>query len=85
MTKDHETALRESASFAWNKAYQMWQERQKQMEDDKNKDKPIDPTKPEDTQEGGGHGFVTFIIIVIVLAILGALAYVLHKLNKNKE
>jgi len=30
---DHEAALRQHASFAWNKAYQMWQAEQRGVDD----------------------------------------------------
>jgi len=92
MTDEHEAQLRQSASYAWNKAYQAWEKENGGKADGKTDGKTTDTNKPTpkpapteqnvkkpEEEDSGSSGFVTFIVVVIILAILGGIAYFLHK------
>lgn len=87
MTQDQETTLRQHAALAWNRAYGIWKDQQREIDEGSRSkvddDLPNIPKK--DDEESGGSGFVTFIVVVIILGILGGIAYFLHKMHKGKE
>lgn len=86
MTSDQETELRRHAQWAWNRAYGMWLDQQKEIDDGKRVDFDDEPPLPKpEAESSGGSGFVTFIVVVLILAILGGIAYFLHKMHKGKE